>query len=786
MSLRTRLIVAFFLLSVVPLAALTYYTHRSNAAAVRDAAEREADVLAAELGQRMQLVTAQLSQRVEFLMDISALEAELERAAEDRTPVTVTASSRPEETDVLGTTVAKALGDAAVWLSNVELQDMRFQGGRGRGPRPPGPPGTGGATGRVGPPPPANAQGTASVSRSTSAQRGQGQGRSTSARRPPDSPPNTGRGTPPTATPQVGQVPAMTQVAPPPVPPPAPVSGTAPPAPSTATPSGAPAAPAPANLPGKLTIDLGPIQREIFRQILPEGRTENLSRDEWQRVMREVNQRMLGIQKGIQLGAEAIKQQADAVAREQAAKAKAAARTPAAASAAAPREGVVTATKRSSSISGNKLDVKVERDGQVVRQANAEINLPAVLQTVFATTHRDRGEVPFAVDKAGRIYTPTEEDRRTVAAFGEVSTPTGPALSRQDNWIIVTTNDPTGSGLKMGIARPVGDTLADLRRATARNAAIGLGFIGLALVGIVPLSGRLTRNLSTLSDGVRRIAKGDYRARVPVKGRDEVSALAAAFNQMAADVERHQRSAVEQERLKRELELGRQIQHDMLPHAPLRLGLTEIKGVSVPAREVGGDFFNYFETPSGQLAMLVGDVSGKGVGAALLMANIQASLRTRLALGQDLSALAEELDRDIETGSPAPVYATLFVGLFDPTTRVLRYVNAGHNPQYVLRREGGLTQMSSTGMPVGLFAGHGYQEQREQLSPGDLLFFYTDGCVEAENEAGEMFGTDRLEAILKATTSPDDVMARVEAEVVVFRGTRELFDDATMMAVRVG
>ena len=96
-------------------------------------------------------------------------------------------------------------------------------------------------------------------------------------------------------------------------------------------------------------------------------------------------------------------------------------------------------------------------------------------------------------------------------------------------------------------------------------------------------------------------------------------------------MEKHERTAVEQERIKRELELGRQIQHEMLPHAPLRLGLTEIKGVSVPAREVGGDFFNYFELSNGQIALLVGDVSGKGVGAALLMANIQASLRTRLA-----------------------------------------------------------------------------------------------------------------------------------------------------------
>jgi sigma-B regulation protein RsbU (phosphoserine phosphatase) len=121
-----------------------------------------------------------------------------------------------------------------------------------------------------------------------------------------------------------------------------------------------------------------------------------------------------------------------------------------------------------------------------------------------------------------------------------------------------------------------------------------------------------------LHEGVRRIARGDYRARVAVNTKDEIGELAQAFNQMAADVEKHQRAAIEQERIKRELELGRRIQNEMLPRGPLLLGPTEIRGVSVPAREVGGDSFTYFELPIGSVALLVGDVSGKGVGAALL------------------------------------------------------------------------------------------------------------------------------------------------------------------------
>jgi sigma-B regulation protein RsbU (phosphoserine phosphatase) len=257
---------------------------------------------------------------------------------------------------------------------------------------------------------------------------------------------------------------------------------------------------------------------------------------------------------------------------------------------------------------------------------------------------------------------------------------------------------------------------------------------------------------------------------------------------MAEDVERHERAAVGQERIRRELELGRQIQHDMLPQAPLRLGLTEVKGVSVPAREVGGDFFNYFQIADGRIALLVGDVSGKGVGAALLMANIQASLRTRLALGQDLSAIANALDADIDANTPGSVYATLFIAILDVPAHRLRYVSAGHHAQYILRRDGGLEGMPSTGMPIGMLSGHGYREGTVEVAEGDLLFFYTDGCVEAENAEGEMFGAERLEAVLRSApaTSADDALAVVERDVSAFRGAREPFDDATMMVVKVG
>jgi serine phosphatase RsbU (regulator of sigma subunit) len=131
------------------------------------------------------------------------------------------------------------------------------------------------------------------------------------------------------------------------------------------------------------------------------------------------------------------------------------------------------------------------------------------------------------------------------------------------------------------------------------------------------------------------------------------------------------------------------------------------------------------------------------------------------------------------------VYATLFIGILEPATRRLRYVNAGHNPQFVLRAEG-LAKMPATGLPVGLLSGRGYSEESVQLSEGDFLFLYTDGCVEAENARGEMFGMDRLELLLTASAKSRDPLKHVEEGIAEFRGGSEPSDDATLMTVRVG
>jgi serine phosphatase RsbU (regulator of sigma subunit) len=763
----------------------------------------------------MQVVTAQLSERVEHLMDLSA-PAPAEPVM--RTARAVPAEPEPAQVDPstqLKAQAADTLREVAMLLNTVEVHGMR---GRGRGGQRPDQTGQGASRGDSGPTPsPASAPWAPAPPQPTTPP-------SLMASPPP--PPRSHGGDPSSSRANSNRdsrgfrPPADSSSVPP-----SESSGSfrGGPGPQPVPPAGSPDAAGTPDESDRIRIDVGPIAREVFRQFVPEGTNPNdLTPEQRQRVAAEINQRMMGINEGIKLAAAELQRKAEAAQRVADENAKAAQATAAAAQAKAAAErtkvaaqrkkadaakgapgttnvaaeatkGATTSTsaaastmKRKTALSGNHLDVTVEQNGQVVRAVNAEINLPNVLMTVFSSMPRGQGEVPFAVGKDARIYTPTDADRRTIEELSPASRPDGASMLGE--WVVVITKDPTGSGLRLGIASPVGNSLNELRHTAGRNAALGLLFIGLAIGGIVPLSGRLTRNLSTLTEGVKRIAHGDYSTRVQLTSKDEIGQLAGAFNQMAADVEEHQRAVVEQERIRHELALGRQIQHDMQPHEPLRLGLTEIQGVSVPAREVGGDFFNYFALPNGQVALLVGDVSGKGVGAALLMANIQASLRTRFALGQDLSAIADAIDRDIESNSPGQMYATLFMGILDPAKRRLRYVNAGHNPQFVLRNAGGLDRLGATGLPVGLLSGRGYAEREVQLGAGDLIYFYTDGCVETENEAGDMFGAEKLEAVLVAShvQSPNDVLQNVERGLKAFRGKAEPFDDATMMAVRVG
>jgi serine phosphatase RsbU (regulator of sigma subunit) len=432
---------------------------------------------------------------------------------------------------------------------------------------------------------------------------------------------------------------------------------------------------------------------------------------------------------------------------------------------------------------------EVRNGKDVVGKVSAEISSQRLLHHVLARTQPRQGEIPFAVDKDGKLYATNANDLKKVQSLPLPKTENNPKADQQvsiaNNWVLVTRKD-SRSELTFGIARPIGDRLGDLRRTTARNTGYGLGIVALALIGIIPLSGRMTRNLSVLTKGVESLAQGDLDARVAVASKDEFGTLAQAFNRMAQDLREHQKQLIEQERMRKELEMCRQIQEELLPRQSFRSGAIEVKGVSIPAREVGGDFFNYFPMPGGTMAMLIGDVSGKGLPAALLMANLQATIQARLPLELDLVKLVEQLDNEIAVNN-AHAYLTLFLAVLEPRSLKLRYVNAGHNSQFLLHGDGSVEQLQSTGRPVGLLAGGGFQEKTILLKKEDSLFFYTDGLVEAANDFGEEFGMERLQELLvrERSSGLEGMLVDVEKAISEYRGVVEAVDDATMMLLKI-
>jgi phosphoserine phosphatase RsbU/P len=247
----------------------------------------------------------------------------------------------------------------------------------------------------------------------------------------------------------------------------------------------------------------------------------------------------------------------------------------------------------------------------------------------------------------------------------------------------------------------------------------------------------------------------------------------------------------QRERLNREIEIAREVQERLFPQMLPALPGIDYKGACRPALGIGGDYYDFIALPNGDLGVAIGDVSGKGIAAALLMASLQASLRGQtITSGADLALLMTNVNRLVFDASPSNRYATFFYGQYNHQTRLFTYVNAGHNPPVILRRRDGeehVVRLETGGPVVGLFRNALYQQATLPLEPGDLFMGFTDGISEAMNNQDEEWGEERMIPALAACAdkSAEQIIPIIMAEADRFADGAPQHDDMTLIVVKL-
>ena len=238
--------------------------------------------------------------------------------------------------------------------------------------------------------------------------------------------------------------------------------------------------------------------------------------------------------------------------------------------------------------------------------------------------------------------------------------------------------------------------------------------------------------------------------------------------------------------LKNDLEIAREIQQAMLPNGIHTAARVETLGMSRPANTVGGDFYDVLPIDDGRLAVCVGDVSGKGSPAALLMALLLAMMRTLVDEKLEPAELISRLNVQVVRHAPGTRFITLFYGVYQPMSGELTYVNAGHMPPLILRANGTMERLTDGGIALGMFPGSTYAAGRALLSQGDMLVVYSDGITEAENDRGQPFDEQGLEAVLTATHGSElsAISAGVVRAVERHTGNVRFADDLTILLLR--
>jgi serine phosphatase RsbU (regulator of sigma subunit) len=447
---------------------------------------------------------------------------------------------------------------------------------------------------------------------------------------------------------------------------------------------------------------------------------------------------------------------------------------------------------------GSGLKVPVREEGRVVGEVMARMKGKELLRRVLGRTRRTQGEVPFALDSEGRLFTLSDEDQ---AAIDGLPLHGGETEHVLENWVVVTTKIPE-SGMSFGIARPIRESLEEIRRTALRNFGFGTGLIGLALLGILPLSRRMSRNVQEVTAAAESVAEGDLSTRVPVRSRSEIGQLATAFNSMAEDLARNQKRLLEEERTRRdsevertllqaeldrqteELEQARRFQLSLLPK---QLPVHETFKLAVEMRtatEVGGDYYDFQLDDKGVLTAAVGDATGHGARAGTMVTVIK-SLFSAYPPGDSLADFLSEAGgaiRRMDLGRMAMALALVRLNGYRLTLAA-----AGMPPVLLYRHQTGrVEEIEFAGMPLGSFSTT-YGERTIDVQSGDTLLVMTDGLPELPNAEGEPLGYQRAsEAFERHGARPlTEVIDELCAVAEGWSGGGAPADDVTFVALRV-
>ena len=316
----------------------------------------------------------------------------------------------------------------------------------------------------------------------------------------------------------------------------------------------------------------------------------------------------------------------------------------------------------------------------------------------------------------------------------------------------------------------------------------------IALVIGVSLTRTVTGAVHALYQGTQRVMQGDFSHRIPIRGGDQLADMGKSFNSMTANLERLVVVAKEKERLQAEIEIAREVQEQLYPKTAPVARTLRVSGLCQPARMVSGDYYDFQRFEQNLLAIAVGDVAGKGISAALLMASIQSAMRMELRSsavlplnGTRLSTarMVSELNQQLYATTSPEKYATFFFSLYDELSGNLTYTNAGHLPPILFRKDK-VQLLQVNGTVMGAFPMSHYDESTLQMEGGDLLVCYTDGITEPENAYGEMFGEERLMDVVSKNIDRDEsrIMELIMEAVRQWTGSPELQDDMTVLLAR--